>query len=83
MNYAIVVFFGFMAISAAWYAIHARKGKPTISRRQQALISFDSANTAFPSLQGSAGVRWARCYFLKYSAYTEQPWGPSPSASAV
>lgn len=33
MNYAIVVFFGFMAISAAWYAIHARKGKPTISRR--------------------------------------------------
>lgn len=28
MNYAIVVFFGFMAISAAWYAIHARKGKP-------------------------------------------------------
>lgn len=26
MNYAIVVFVGFMAISAAWYLIHARKG---------------------------------------------------------
>lgn len=25
MNYAIVVFFGFMAMSATWYAIHARK----------------------------------------------------------
>lgn len=29
MNYAIVVFFGFMAISAMWYAIHARKGEHT------------------------------------------------------
>lgn len=27
MNYAIVVFIGFMAISAAWYFIHARHGK--------------------------------------------------------
>lgn len=27
MNYAIVVFVGFMAISAAWYFIHARRGK--------------------------------------------------------
>lgn len=27
MNYAIVVFFGFMAISASWYAVHARKGE--------------------------------------------------------
>jgi amino acid transporter len=26
MNYAIVVFVGFMAISALWYAVHARKG---------------------------------------------------------
>lgn len=78
MNYAIVVFFGFMAISAAWYAIHARKGKPTIPRRQHALISFGFANTPFPSLQGTAGVRWARRY-LKYSAYSEQPWDLLPS----
>lgn len=83
MNYAIVVFFGFMAISAAWYAIHARKGKPTISRRQDALISFDFANTTFSSLQGSAGVRWPRRYFLKYSAYTSQPWDPSPFHKAL
>lgn len=27
MNYAIVVFFAFMAISAIWYAIYARKGE--------------------------------------------------------
>lgn len=27
MNYAIVVFFGFMAISAVWYAVYARKGR--------------------------------------------------------
>lgn len=26
MNYAIVVFFGFMVISAIWYVVHARKG---------------------------------------------------------
>lgn len=26
MNYAIVVFFGFMTISAIWYAVYARKG---------------------------------------------------------
>lgn len=26
MNYAIVVFLGFMVISAIWYAVHARKG---------------------------------------------------------
>lgn len=80
MNYAIVVFFGFMAISAAWYAIHARKGKPTISRRQYASVFFDFANTTFPSLQGSAGVRWARRNFLKYFEYTAQPWNSSPSA---
>ena len=27
MNYAIVVFMGFMFISAVWYAVHARKGE--------------------------------------------------------
>ena len=27
MNYCIVVFVGFMTISAAWYGIHARHGK--------------------------------------------------------
>lgn len=27
MNYAIVVFFGFMVMSAIWYAVHARKGR--------------------------------------------------------
>lgn len=26
MNYAIVVFFGFMTLSAIWYAVYARKG---------------------------------------------------------
>lgn len=26
MNYAIVVFFGFMTLSAVWYAVYARKG---------------------------------------------------------
>lgn len=28
MNYAIVVFVGFMALSAVWYAVYARKGTP-------------------------------------------------------
>ena len=27
MNYAIVVFFGFMALSAVWYFVHANKGQ--------------------------------------------------------
>lgn len=27
MNYAVVVFFAFMALSAVWYAVYARKGK--------------------------------------------------------
>lgn len=31
MNYAIVVFFGFMALSAVWYAVYARKGKQRVS----------------------------------------------------
>lgn len=50
MNYAIVVFFGFMAISASWYAIHARKGKPTNPGPQYLLLSLDIANTACSSL---------------------------------
>lgn len=31
MNYAIVVFFGFMCISAVWYAVYARKGRQPVS----------------------------------------------------
>lgn len=30
MNYAIVVFAGFMALSAVWYGIHARKGMTSL-----------------------------------------------------
>lgn len=45
MNYAIVVFFGFMAISATWYAIHARKGKSTDSNPG---ISWSSSNLLTP-----------------------------------
>lgn len=39
MNYAIVVFFGFMAMSATWYAIHARKGESPISMPPTSLQS--------------------------------------------
>lgn len=38
MNYAIVVFFGFMAISATWYAVHARKGKSSDFNHRYLLI---------------------------------------------
>lgn len=31
MNYAIVVFFAFMVMSAVWYAIYARKGESRLS----------------------------------------------------
>lgn len=68
MNYAIVVFFGFMAISAGWYAIHARKGNSPLPDSNRILICSPLANTILASLQGAAGVRWAGCYFLKYLA---------------
>lgn len=67
MNYAIVVFFGFMSISAAWYAIHARKGNHSHLDANRIFICSHLANTISHSLQGAAGVRWAGCYFLKYS----------------
>lgn len=70
MNYAIVVFFGFMAISAGWYAIHARKGKLTISRCHHATVL-----TLRSSLQGPTGVRWTRCHFLKNCVYSAEIWG--------
>lgn len=76
MNYAIVVFFGFMAISATWYAIHARKGKSTNSDPRCLLIFLDFADATLLSLQGTSGVRWARCYFLKDSAYNVESWAP-------
>lgn len=76
MNYAIVVFFGFMAISATWYAIHARKGKSTNSDPRLRLTFLNFADTTLSSLQGTSGVRWARCYFLKNSAYTVESWAP-------
>lgn len=75
MNYAIVVFFGFMAISAAWYAIHARKGNSTHPDANRIFFCFPLANTILPSVQGATGVRWAGCYFLKYSTCKVVP-GP-------
>jgi amino acid transporter len=47
MNYAIVVFVGFMSISAIWYAVHARKGTCTTSL---GFIYLLFANMAFYSL---------------------------------
>ncbi|KAK8118767.1 uncharacterized protein PG998_003393 [Apiospora kogelbergensis] len=38
MNYAIVVFVGFMTISAAWYLVHARKGKQPTPLDQSSCI---------------------------------------------
>lgn len=42
MNYAVVVFFGFMAISAVWYAIHARKGRIPIFVRTVQFVLADT-----------------------------------------
>ena len=79
MNYAIVVFFSFMAISATWYAIHARKGNSTDPDAKRILICFPFANSILASLQGASGVRWAGCYFLKYSASKAGPWALTTS----
>lgn len=83
MNYAIVVFFGFMAISATWYAIHARKGKLPNSDLRRLLTFLGFADTTLSSLQGTSRVRWARCYFLKDSAYNVESWACPPSRSAL
>lgn len=56
MNYASVVFFAFMAISAGWYAIHARKGEFGLS-----IHVYDAFHTNFygiSSLSRSSRVRW-------------------------
>lgn len=64
MNYAIVVFFGFMVMSAIWYAVHARKGK--CSRSWIVLVDqygSDANNHDF-SLPWPARIRRAGGFFL-------------------
>lgn len=54
MNYASVVLVGFLFISAAWYFIHARKGKFSYF----ALLLFTSLLTHQRSLPRPTGIGW-------------------------
>lgn len=58
MNYAIVVFFAFMAMSAIWYAIYARKGEFALLFLPRWSL-FQADIDDFPSVQRSSGVRWS------------------------
>lgn len=60
MNYAIVVFVGFMAMSGVWYAVYAHKGQLLSNLPGScASVVLKSANILLVSLSGSSRVRWA------------------------
>ena len=67
MNYAIVVFFGFMAISAIWYAIYARKGMFLTSLwafnrvSQLTFIPYQSTKGLQNRMVSPLQIRYRRC----------------------
>lgn len=74
MNYAILVFFGFMALSAIWYAIYARKGK--FFFLIQPFVSQNAPGNAWlltlacvHSISRTTGVRWTPCRFLRAAPF--------------
>jgi amino acid transporter len=63
MNYAIVVFVGFMALSAVWYAVYAHKGM-IVPRKGDLNKTVLLTKHVVDSLQGTARVRRPCCGFL-------------------
>lgn len=66
MNYAIVVFLGFMLLSAVWYAVYARKGwwwslfVPLVwSLPRKIFWDMSLTSLSLPSLQRTTGIRWS------------------------
>lgn len=66
MNYAIVVFLAFMAMSAVWYAVYARKGEFRLFQRPSKYSA--RLMTAFSSVSRTTGVGRPDCVILTSGA---------------